>query len=323
MTTTLANPSSATATCIVPAHAALTSVLDLACHRIFAGEARVAATDLLELFDRLFREASPAEQALVIQTCREHRLHELLLEDPYTARAFQKPRGYAGDAVMLDYMYSGNPPLGTSPIGAAIFAVTAGCAAAQSVVARRDLLRALIDRAAERSARPNILAVACGHLREAAASVAVREGRASGIIALDQDAESLAVVERVHARDGVRTLRESVGGLLKGRVTFADLDLAYAAGLYDYLDDRTAAALTGKLFAMLRPGGSLVVANFTPGHQARGYMTTFMDWRLICRDEAALDALALALPPAAVAGKRTFTDSAGNIAYLELVRGSH
>src|SRR5207344_1382702 len=37
--------------------------------------------------------------------CLDHPLRRLLHEDPFTYRAFSKPRGYAGDAVMMDYIY--------------------------------------------------------------------------------------------------------------------------------------------------------------------------------------------------------------------------
>src|SRR2546421_12699356 len=38
--------------------------------------------------------------------CRQHPLMQLLQQDPLTSRAFTKPRGYAGDAVMMDMMYA-------------------------------------------------------------------------------------------------------------------------------------------------------------------------------------------------------------------------
>src|SRR5579872_2044960 len=37
--------------------------------------------------------------------CQSHPLSQIVLEDPYSRRAYEKPRGYAGDAVMLDYIY--------------------------------------------------------------------------------------------------------------------------------------------------------------------------------------------------------------------------
>jgi hypothetical protein len=40
---------------------------------------------------------------------RPHRVREVVHLDPLTKRAFSRPRGYAGDAVMMDYIY-GRPP---------------------------------------------------------------------------------------------------------------------------------------------------------------------------------------------------------------------
>ena len=64
---------------------------------------------------------------------RDHLLHRVLLEDPYTARAFGKPRGYAGDAVLIDMIYDQQPPDETSARGRDIFAVTTSFSVARAV----------------------------------------------------------------------------------------------------------------------------------------------------------------------------------------------
>ena len=54
--------------------------------------------------------------------CQDHPIAKIVLEDPedpYVRRAFDKPRGYAGDAIMLDFIYKPGP-VSASLLGAAI-----------------------------------------------------------------------------------------------------------------------------------------------------------------------------------------------------------
>jgi len=48
---------------------------------------------------------SDEEWQACIRQCREHPLLGMVHEDPFTVRAFKKPRGYAGDAELLDLIY--------------------------------------------------------------------------------------------------------------------------------------------------------------------------------------------------------------------------
>ncbi len=69
------------------------------------------------------------------------------------------------------------------------------------------------------------------------------------------------------------------------------LDLAYAAGLYDYLKAEAARALTLRLFNMLAPGGTLVIEIFLTGIPDACFMEAAMDWWLIYRGEEQILAL--------------------------------
>jgi extracellular factor (EF) 3-hydroxypalmitic acid methyl ester biosynthesis protein len=92
-----------------------------------------------------------------------------------------------------------------------------------------------IDRAATEHLHPRILAIACGHLREASHSSAMRAGRIHNLFAFDQDADSLALIEENHSSRNIKTIQGSVKGILSGKSKFEDMDLVYASGLYDYL----------------------------------------------------------------------------------------
>ena len=111
-----------------------------------------------------------------------------------------------------------------------------------------------------------------------------------------------------------------MASLIRGKSKFEDLSLIYVLGLYDYLADAVARRLTGVLFHMLASGGKLVLANYAPDSQGRGYMESFMDWTLAYRDEAGLEACTADISKHASAERRTFRDRYSNIVFTELVR---
>jgi extracellular factor (EF) 3-hydroxypalmitic acid methyl ester biosynthesis protein len=62
-------------------------------------------------------------------------------------------------------------------------------------------------------------------------------------------------------------------------------DLAWSAGLFDYLNDRRATALLRKMWEALDDGGRIVIGNFHPTNRTRSYMEWCMRWILIHRTE--------------------------------------
>lgn len=249
-----------------------------------------------------------------------HRLTHLLHQDPFTRRCYYKPRGYAGDARMLDYIYGEADDDDSTTLGRRVLDATVSAPAPQAVRDRKDLLAATIDRIAGCITRPRVLAVACGHLREARVSEALRSGAIGELVAFDQDERSLAVVERECRALPVKTLRGGVRDLIARRArSLGCFDLIYAAGLYDYLREEPARRLTQALVDRLNPGGTLLVANFLTGIRDRGYMESFMDWHLIFRTMEEIDALADDVPRGAYR-HRTFRDPDQVIGFLEIVK---
>jgi hypothetical protein len=255
-----------------------------------------------------------------LEIARVHPLRELLHQCPFTRHGYERPRGYAGDAALIDYLYAERleGELERHP-GVHIYRFMYQQPSPRSVRERRTLLAQEIDTVASQVHMPRILSVACGHLREAELSHAAKEHRIGEFIAFDQDPMSLAEVARQHPDSPIRPVCGSVRSLLMGRTVFGHLDLAYSAGLYDYLSDNTARRLTQILFNMLNPGGRLLVANFATCPEA-GYLEAFMDWWLIYRDEDQMQALTLDIDPLQLASTRLFRDSEKNVIYLELTR---
>jgi extracellular factor (EF) 3-hydroxypalmitic acid methyl ester biosynthesis protein len=258
----------------------------------------------------------------VVAMCKAHPLYAVLGEDPLTHRARAKPPGYAGDAVMHDYIYRGFRHASPSPLGREIFTYTARYSrAARSVLERRERVAHRIDATSEQRRRPRILSVGCGHLREAALSKAVRTGAIELLCALDPDPDSLGVVSRQYGDlPGIELIAASVTDLVKGTLRFADFDLIYAANLYDHLPDGVARSLLTVLAAGLNNGGALLIANSLPAPATVGFMEAFMDRSLVWRTENELAALARGIPAATVTSIRSDVDSTETIAYLEVTR---
>ncbi|MFP2910077.1 class I SAM-dependent methyltransferase [Pyxidicoccus sp. 3LFB2] len=253
-------------------------------------------------------------------TAKKHPLRAFLHQCPFTRRAYERPRGYAGDAVLIDYLYMDHAS-DELHAGREIYRYMHQQPSSLSVRERRELLARTLDDTAERVPQGSrILSVACGHLREAESSVAVAERRVGELIAFDQDPLSLAEISHHNPHGVVRPVCGSVRALLSGKATFQDMDFVYSAGLYDYLSDAVATRLTGLLFGMLRSGGKMLVANFAMYPPETGYMEAFMDWWLIYRDEDGMRSLLGEVPMDQLASVRLFRDSQDNVIYLELTR---
>jgi hypothetical protein len=267
---------------------------------------------------------SPADWADYVGCCLHHPLKELLHQDPFTLRAFTKPRGYTGDAKLLDYIYGREErwqiPATISPLGRAIFNYTTSAPASAGVLARREFVANLLDDLASAVHRPHVLSVAAGHLREAQLCAAVKRRKLGRFVALDADGRSLEEVGHCYGYYGIEVAPASFRQLIQGSVQLGQFDLIYSTGLFDYLPQRVAQQLTGAMFSMLRPGGRLAVANFLPGIRDVGYMEAYMDWKLIYRTRKEMLEVADRIPETDLHDVRLFSEENRNILFLLVTR---
>lgn len=270
----------------------------------------------------LRRNGTDDSWEIVTAWLRSHPVWNLILQDPFIRRAQEKPRGYPGDAVLIDYIYgmsSVKPEVAALPAHAAVIHdFTTSAAAPRAVRYRRQFAAQVIDEVARQRSEPaRVVSVAAGHLREAELSFAACAGRAS-FVAIDQDAESLETIRRSAGSIQVETIEGSVRQILAGKLRIPDADLVYALGLFDYLPQSVAKRLTELMLEAVRPGGVLLIPNFLPGIGDIGWMESFMDWKLIYRRDAEmLDLLGDWTP---VARAEMHRDPDHNITFLKVFR---
>lgn len=270
------------------------------------------------------KESSDQEWKEFTKICLRHPLRELVHQDPFTSRGFSKPRGYAGDAVLMDYIYDSpslkNGPEGCTEVGRQVFQYITNLRCARAVRNRCEIVAKRIDSTARKVQQPRILAIAAGHMREAERCEALQHGRIGKWMAFDSDTLSLDEVARSYSRFNVTTIAGSVRQLLTRKVQLGKADFVYSTGMFDYLHQALAQRLVQHFFDALLPGGRLLIANFLPGHIEQGYMESYMDWYLVYRTPQEMLDLAMAVDQSAIQDINLFYEEERSIVFLQLTR---
>jgi extracellular factor (EF) 3-hydroxypalmitic acid methyl ester biosynthesis protein len=278
-----------------------------------------------DLYARRKNSSEPVWRNWIQSDLRHHQLYRFLLEDPFVRHSAIRPRGYPGDAELLDYIYGSDnvQPIinGASVLGRRLYEWGLVTSAPSAVRNRLKLAATEIDRMASFVSRPHVLSIACGHLREAHYLESLPNQTLGRFVGADQDPLSLALIRREWEHFGVETVEFDARMLVRnGLAKLGRFDFIYALGLYDYLSDKPASRLLAAALDMLNPGGKVWIANFVEETPSAGFMEAVMDWWLIYRSEDELQSLADGLDAAKIGSKRTFVEPEGNVALLEIVR---
>lgn len=257
-------------------------------------------------------------------------LHPLILRAPFVFRTYTKPLGYAGDYQMVNQILD-DPRQGPSTyfeIVNAAFLQTAMVVAHRN---RIDILVGFLVRLAEvarLAGRPfRVMNVGCGPAAEVQRFLQTYpDPELLQFDLIDFSEETLDWTrERLSSISGglgktvsIHFVRESVHQLIKRRLQgdgedAREFDAVYCAGLFDYLSDKVCAKLLVHFSTRLRHGGRLLYTNVHSNSPERSALEHLLEWYLIYRDEAKMEAL---LPGDAVE-HRIWTDATGVNVFAE------
>lgn len=202
-----------------------------------------------------------------------------------------KPLGYPGDHVMIDMIYDRRAD---SPgKGKLLDEFFNRQAASQAVRNRKSFFIDTFTGLCRSTPAPTVLDIACGPCRDVAAAIKAAGDSAAGchFHCADMDANAIAYAQNVLAecRDvnfcaSIPTVTWETANAFRMRPD-RKYDLTWSAGLFDYLDERTAALLLKKMWSWTSDGGELIVGNFHVSNPDRPWMEWCGDWRLIHRTE--------------------------------------
>ncbi len=227
-------------------------------------------------------------------------IYPYFMRSYYAERTYHKPKGYAGDFLMIEHVYK-DVPEGDGILGELVDAFCLTRPASKALRGRRRLLAEQLERLstplAQRGERVAIMNLACGPNRELFDFLSRCEySELIDALCVDIDSEALQYtnqyVNTFSHRASIRLMNENVikWSLGRAKQQIAKQDIIYSAGLCDYLDDRLFKALITQCYHHLKPGGTIILGNYAQ-HKDAVFMDRILRWELIYRDRMQLEQL--------------------------------
>ena len=251
-----------------------------------------------------------SEVRLAMKQLTECLITSELVTSPGWRRLFEKPLGYPGDYVMMNYFYS-RTALGDTPYERLLHKLILDHPRAVALPYRLAMFREMVVHTVEQqplsSEAVRVTSLGCGPARELQDFLEIAPGRRPMELTLiDQDERALSYAYGEVFRRASQYSNDIAVGCL--HVSFAQLvraqnipcfqrpdenrqgeHLIYVAGLLDYLRTTAARQLVTTLYQHLAPGGVLAVGNVRAPSSSPWENEFVVDWSLIyrSRDEMA------------------------------------
>jgi len=215
------------------------------------------------------------------------RFQEIILpiahESHFCQYAFEKPRGYAGDFVMMDMIwgfFQKTYPHKETPLGEKISQLTFNMQNCKANVYRAYELAKWVK-------KPKFLKIAsigCGSAIEL--SILLKNNPLcflnKKIDLYDQDTHALSKAKQGFNQTTITPIQ---GNVLKSILKLnTDYDLIYLSGLLDYFDTHASQKMMKYLIQHLKPKGTLILINAHPLNPTRFWMEYVADWYLCYKE---------------------------------------
>lgn len=198
-------------------------------------------------------------------------------------RAREKPLGYAGDYLLIDWIYTNKTA--ESGDGRLFDRLFQSYEAAQAVRNRKSyFIQKCLDLSHQKKDRIDVLNLASGPCRDVLETFEASEnGKNLFFHCIDQEPEAIAYAEKLLTNTKAwENVTLEMQNVLRLR-TDKQYDLIWSAGLFDYLEDSTIVLLLKRLWKLLKDDGQIIFGNFGPNNPTRKGMELVSRWYLIHR----------------------------------------
>lgn len=195
-----------------------------------------------------------------------------------------KPLGYAGDHVIIDMIYQRSTA--KCDVGKMMDEFYHRQKAPTAVRNRKNFFIDTVAALCHIKPVASILNIACGPCRDVAEALdkAGTAAEKASFHCIDMDPRAISYAQTVVDSSKAPQICWQATDAFRFR-TRKKYDLVWSAGLFDYLNDRLAAALLRKMLDATSEGGEVIVGNFHISNPDRPWMEWCGDWHLIHRDE--------------------------------------
>lgn len=254
--------------------------------------------------DSVFRNIMEFEKANLVKDDKVYKLKQFFvnrirgnfIRGDYTKWSLGKPFGYAGDFKIIEDIYENNPvTAGFDRLFDNYFQVSAISVAVRN--RKEDFRRLIADFIRDTpGAKLRIMSLASGPGRELREIVSSDNSLCKNVVfdCYDNDEKALEFAKgRLRGQDNFNFFKlNAVRIALKDdpRLIISEkYDLIYSTGLFDYFSEKIATLLIGNLKKILKPGGSLIIANVRDKYSNPSvyFMEWVGDWYLVYRSDDA------------------------------------
>jgi len=231
-----------------------------------------------------------------------NRIRKIFVRGVYIEWSLRKPFGYAGDFKIIDDIYCNNPTTqGFDRLFDNYFQMSAISVAVRN--RKEDLKRFIADFAKQRNnAKLRIMDLACGPSRDIKENLYENKTLLKNVVfdCYDNNAQAIEVAENM-LKDfpNVNFFKENALRIAfrkdTSNVIGKKYDLIFSAGLFDYFTERVAIRLVEGLKKLLKPEGTLFIANVRDKYSNPSvhFMEWVGEWNLIYRDDNAFSKIFL------------------------------
>lgn len=244
---------------------------------------------LTQIADKVGREHKAGNISAIDLKLMQQGFGDECLSATLHGHSIRKPYGYAGDFMIIDKIYREYiTPDGRFEKWDRFWQ---NCAATRAVRNRKAYFVKTIVNCLERKGRLDLLNVASGPARDLAdLYVRIGKGRVS-TVSIEADGRAITYAKGLNSGFG-----EEIDFVEKNIFRYEPkdvFDVVWSAGLFDYFNDRVFVKMLRKFVSWTKPGGEVIIGNFSTSNPTRAFMELFGDWYLHHRSASQLTSLAV------------------------------